>query len=85
VRIEAEQSSLAVLAARATLAAAALARQNASKQLELAEARYAVGMGSIIELGDAQVTETQAEAQEVNAHYALAAARASLMGALGRQ
>jgi outer membrane protein len=85
VRIDVEQSSLAVQAARATLAAAEIALTNARKQLELAEARYAVGMGSVIELGDSQVVETQAAAQHVNAGFTLASARATLLGALGRQ
>jgi len=31
------------------------------------------------------VTETQAAAQEVNARYNLASARAALLGALGRE
>ena len=85
VRIDVEQSSLGVQAARATLEAANLALHNAHKQLQLAESRYAVGMGSVIELGDAQVTDTQAAAQEVNARYTLASARAALLGALGRR
>jgi outer membrane protein len=85
VRVDVEQSSLAVHAARATLAAARFAVTNARRQLELAESRYAVGMGSVIELGDSQITQTQAEAQEVNARYTLASARAALLGALGRQ
>jgi outer membrane protein len=85
VRIDVEQSSLAVQAARATLAAAGLALTNARRQLDLAESRYTVGMGSVIELGDSQVVATQAAAQEVNARYTLASARAALLGALGRQ
>jgi len=85
VRVDVEQASLAVQAARATLAAADLARENARKQLALAEARYTVGMGSVIELGDSQVTLTQAEGQVVNARFTLASARAALLGALGRR
>ena len=85
VRVDVEQASLAVQAARATLDAAGLALKNADKQLELAESRYGVGMGSVIELGDSQVTDTQAAAQEVNARYNLASARAALLGALGRE
>jgi outer membrane protein len=85
VRIDVEQSSLAVQAARATLAAAGFALTNARRQLELAESRYTVGMGSVIELGDSQVVSTQTAAQEVNARYTLASARAALLGALGRQ
>lgn len=84
VRVDVENASLGVQAARATLEAARIALTNAQRQLELAESRYAVGMGSVIELGDSQVTETQAAAQEVNARYNLASARAALLGALGK-
>ena len=85
VRIDVEQAALAVRAARATLSAALLALENAKKQLQLAEARYAAGMGSVIELSDAQVTRTMAAAQEVSARFSLASSRAALWGALGRR
>ena len=85
VRIDVEQAALAVRAARATLTAALLALENAKKQLQLAEARYAAGMGSVIELSDAQVTRTMAAAQEVGARFSLASSRAALWGALGRR
>ncbi len=83
VRVEVEQAALNVRAARATLEAAQVALASARKQLQLAESRYAAGLGSVIELGDSQVQATQAAAQEVNARYALASARATLRGALG--
>ena len=51
----------------------------------LAEQRYAVGVGSAIELGDAQVALTQAAAQAVQADDKLATARAQLLRALGRR
>ena len=85
VRIDVEQAALAVRAARATLTAASLALENAKRQLQLAESRYAAGMGGVIELSDAQVTQTQAAAQEINARFSLASARAALLGALGRR
>jgi outer membrane protein len=85
VRIDVEQAALAVRAARATLAASVLALENANKQLQLAEGRYAAGMGSVIELSDAQVTRTTAAAQVVNARFTLASSRATLWGALGRR
>jgi len=85
VRIDVEQAALAVRAARATLSASLLALENAKKQLQLAEARYAAGMGSVIELSDAQVTRTMAAAQEVGARFSLASSRAALWGALGRR
>lgn len=83
VRVDVEQAALNVRAARATLEAAQVALASARKQLQLAESRYAAGLGSVIELGDSQVQATQAAAQEVNARYALASARATLRGALG--
>ena len=85
VRIDVEQAALAVRAARATLGAAALALENAKRQLQLAESRYAAGMGGVIELSDAQVTQTQTAAQEIGARFTLASARAALLGALGRR
>jgi outer membrane protein len=85
VRIDVEQAALAVRATRATLGAASLALENAKRQLQLAESRYAAGMGGVIELSDAQVTQTQTAAQEINARFSLASARAALLGALGRR
>jgi outer membrane protein len=72
-----------VRAAKATIGGAEEALTNAREQLRLAEARYQTGQGSIIELSDAQVAYTTAEAQEVSARYSLAAARAQLLTALG--
>ena len=60
-------------------------RLGAREQLRLAEGRYRAGAGSIIELGDAQVTLSNAAAQRVQAEYNLAAARAALLRALGRE
>jgi outer membrane protein len=85
VRVDVEQAALAVQGAKANLAASHEALTNAREQLRLAEGRYAAGLGSAIELGDAQVAATQAAAQEVGNRYALATARATLAGALGRR
>jgi outer membrane protein len=85
IRIDVEQAALAVKATKATLTAVLLALENAKRQLQLAEARYAAGMGSVIELSDAQVTHTMAAAQEVSARFSLASSRAALVGALGRR
>jgi outer membrane protein len=83
VGVDVEQSSLGVRAAKATIVAAEEALTNARDQLRLAEARYATGLGSAVELSDAQVAYTNAEAQEVQARYGLASARAQLITALG--
>ena len=70
-------------AAKATITAAEEALVNARDQLSLAEARYKQGLGSVIELDDAQVAYTTAAAQAVQARFGLAAARAQLLAALG--
>jgi outer membrane protein len=84
VRLAVEQARLAVVAARASLDATKEAATNARERLRLAEGRYQAGVGNVIELGDAQVAMTSAAAQEVQAHYQLANARAQLILALGR-
>ena len=65
-----EQAQLAVRAAKASGVAASEALANAREQLRLAEGRYAGGLGSVIELGDAQVASTNAAAQAVQARFA---------------
>jgi outer membrane protein len=84
VRLDVDTARLALRAAKATIPAADDAAASAREQLRLAEQRYATGVGSIIELGDAEVAYTSAAAQAVQARYALASARAQLLAALGR-
>jgi outer membrane protein len=83
VEVDVEQGRLAVQAAKATITAAEEALVNARDQLNLAEARYRQGLGSVIELDDAQVAYTTAAAQAVQARFGLASARAQLLAALG--
>ena len=80
-----EQAQLGVRAAQAAGVAASEAVTSSHEQLRLAEARYTAGLGNVIELGDAQVANTNAAAQAVQARYNLAIARAQLAGALGRR
>jgi outer membrane protein len=84
VRLDIDSARLAVRAAKATITAANDALASAREQLRLAEQRYATGVGSIIELYDAQVAYAGAAAQAVQARYSLASARAQLLAALGR-
>jgi outer membrane protein len=84
LRIEVEQARLSVRAAQASLGAAKDALVNARERLRLAEGRYETGIGSIIELGDAQVALTTAATQAVQADLKLSTARAQLLKALGR-
>jgi outer membrane protein len=83
VRVQVDQARLGVRAARAAIGAAEDALANARLRLELAQGRYQTGIGSIIELSDAQVALTNAAAQRVQADYNLAAARANLQRSLG--
>jgi outer membrane protein len=85
VRLDVEQARLAIRANKVAITTADEALTNARYQLKLAEKRYAAGVGSIIELGDAQVATTSAGAQRVQADFNLATARAQLLAALGRQ
>lgn len=84
IRFEVEQARLAVRAAKETVVAAGEALANAREQLRLAEGRYETGVGSILELSDAQVALTSAGQQSVQAEYTLAQARGQLLKALGR-
>jgi outer membrane protein len=84
VRLQVAQARLGVQAAAAVIEAANEALANAQGRLQLAEGRYEAGVGNAIELGDAQVALTRAEAQSVSAEYGLSLARAQLLSALGR-
>jgi outer membrane protein len=84
VRLDVSTAQLAVTAAKATIGSAQEAAMNAHEQRRLAEQRFATGVGSIIELFDAQVADTAAATQLVQARYQLSSARAQLLWALGR-
>ena len=83
IRTQVDQARLAVRAAKSSIGAADEALTNARLQLKLAEGRYSAGVGSIIELADAQVAYTNARAQVVQAHFSLSNSRAQLVTALG--
>ena len=84
VRVDVEQAHLQVRAAKATLEAVEEALTSSRERLRLAEGRYQSGVGSVIELGDAQVAASTSAAQRIQAEYSLASARAALLKALGR-
>jgi len=84
VRLDVEQARLSLRSAKVSIGATEEALINAREQLRLAEASYSQGVGNIIQLGDAQVAETAAGAQRVQADYNLAIARAQLLLALGQ-
>jgi outer membrane protein len=72
-----------IIANRAAVTASNEAVDAARAQLKLAEARYAQGLGSQIELADAQTAVTTAEGNLVQAQWQLAEAWANLHRQLG--
>jgi outer membrane protein len=84
VWVAVEAATLAVRAAGEALIASRQALDGARARLRMADGRYAAGVGSIIELSDAELGAALAGAQAVGAEYDLATARAALCLALGR-
>lgn len=84
VLFEIEQARLSVRGAKKALATSDQLVENTRERLALAEGRYQTGVGSIIELADAQLALTAALGQRVQAEYSLSTARAALSNALGR-
>lgn len=72
-----------IVANRANVAASTEAVFAARAQLELADARYTQGLGSQIELADAQTAITTAEGNLISAEWQLADAWTQLRRALG--
>jgi outer membrane protein len=84
LRLVVEQARLGVRSGLAAISAADEALVFAKERLALAEARYTNGVGTAIEVSDAQLSYANAGAQRVRAERTLAAARARLLDALGR-
>lgn len=84
VRADVDSARLDVRGALALLEANREAVEAARERNRLAEARYASGAGSSLELSDALLALTNAEGQLVQAEHQLAQARARLLRALGR-
>lgn len=85
LQVAVQNAQLAVRAAKLMQQAAKEALTNAEQQLALADGRYNTGVGTILELGDAQLAVYQSAAQHVQAGYSLATARAQLLLAVGRR
>jgi outer membrane protein len=83
IKVEAEQAALGVLEAHARRDVSRVLVAQATENLDLAEGRYQAGVGSIVDLADAQAALTSARAGEVRAVYDLATARARLARAIG--
>jgi len=79
-----DSSRSQIVANRANAQASTEAVTAARAQLQLAEARYAQGLGSQIELADAQTAVTTAEGNLVTAEFQLATAWAQLRRAIAQ-
>jgi outer membrane protein len=84
VGVEVERARRGVAAGKASVEIAVLTLDNARERLRLAEGRYQAGVGTALEVSDAQLGESTAAAQAVQARYDLATARAQLLHALGQ-
>jgi TolC family type I secretion outer membrane protein len=67
VRLDVEQAYIAVVNAAETIAANEKAVESAQENLRLAQGRYDAGVGTILDLTDAQFALTNAEADQVRA------------------
>ncbi|MBI1894609.1 MAG: TolC family protein [Candidatus Rokubacteria bacterium] len=85
VRLEVEQAWLGMNEAEERIAATAKSVESAEENLRLAQGRYDAGVGTILELTDAQVALTQAQVDQVQALFDHKTARARLDNALGRR
>ena len=77
-----EQYRTQILADRVNVSASTEAVKTAQEELKLAEARYAQGLGSQIELADAETAVTTASGNLITAEFQLATAWANLKRAL---
>jgi outer membrane protein len=84
VDLDVEQALLTIRNARAQILSAREGITSAEEDLNLSQERYSVGLGTILELIDAQVALTRARSAEVQAMAALKIAEAQLDQAVGR-
>ncbi|MCX7598654.1 MAG: TolC family protein, partial [Armatimonadetes bacterium] len=84
ISAEVERNYLTAAQAVGRIDAAEAAVRAARISLEAAEAKYALGAGTVIEVTDAEVKLRQAEADRVQAYYDYNTALAALLAALGQ-
>ncbi|HEX7878294.1 MAG TPA: TolC family protein [Candidatus Eisenbacteria bacterium] len=84
ILVETTQALVALRNANAQIIVAREARVSAEEDLKLSQERYSVGLGTILELIDAQVNVSRARSGEVTAMAALKKAEAQLDKAVGR-
>ena len=84
VLIELNQADADIESATARIAVMESLLKKAGESLELAQGRYAAGVGTYIEITDAQVASVNAETDHVQALYDYQLAAARLFKAMGR-
>jgi outer membrane protein TolC len=84
VALDVEQSYLRLVELQERIKANESAAKAAKENLDLAQGRYEVGVGSIIEISDAQVRYTDAQTTYVRALYDYKIADASFTRAIGQ-
>ncbi|MCR4308619.1 MAG: TolC family protein [Deltaproteobacteria bacterium] len=84
VLLQVEQAAYGVSEASERIGARKKEREASDENLRLATARYEVGVGSIIEMIDAQVQMTQADTATIDAQYDYSVSVATLLRAVGR-
>jgi len=83
VVLEVEQSYVNIINAQGRIKATEAAERAAKENLDLANGRYQVGVGSIIEVTDAETTYTTAQTDRIRALYDYKIAEAQLARAMG--
>ncbi|MDO8739262.1 TolC family protein [Candidatus Deferrimicrobium sp.] len=84
VLLQVEQAAYGASEASERIGARKKEREASDENLRLATARYEVGVGSIIEMIDAQVQMTQADTATIDAQYDYSVSVATLLRAVGR-
>jgi outer membrane protein TolC len=83
VVLEVQQSFVDLVAARQRIRTAELALESARENLVLAQGRYQVGVGILVDLTDAEFLLTQAESQHIQAIVDFKVSEARLRKAMG--
>lgn len=83
VQLEVEQAYLTVQEKKESIEAAAGGLKNAEENFSLAQGRYLSGIGSMIELTDAQISLTSAKTNYINSLYDYAISIATLKKVMG--
>ena len=84
VALEVRQSLLTLQQAEEQIRVSQQVERQAQENLDLAEGRYTTGVGNIIELTDAQVSLTSAQANHIQALYSFKTALADLERSVGK-